>query len=208
MCTGTHPFIPAEETAQVALRALQDGQQIEHVFYVKAAAPLVPGDLSEIALAVSDWFTDHYAPLLVSTVTGVEVVVTDWSTDAGPRVVSRDIAGIAGGDGTLPAPNNVSFKIAFSAGVRGAHAGGPFVYGLPANKIDASTLDVTLANDLVNAWVLLGTDLLALDYQLVVVQNCEDNAWLTIALVHPIAGITYTDLVVDSQRRRLPGRGR
>jgi hypothetical protein len=73
-----------------------------------------------------------------------------------------------------------------------------------------NTFDATKADNLVQAYIdgiLTNADITA-SWEMVVVSTVENKAPRASALVQPVTSVLYTDLTVDSQRRRLTGRGR
>jgi hypothetical protein len=59
---------------------------------------------------------------------------------------------------------------------------------------------VTALNNLISV-------LAAVDKLLVIVSRIQDHVVLTTAVATPVVNASYTDLFIDSQRRRLTGRG-
>jgi hypothetical protein len=209
MCIGTHPFIPAPNTAQVAVRSVWDGQQVENVFWAtKPGSPFAPGDLESIADVFSTWYLGDILPYRAANFIGVEVQVTDYTSEFGDRFTDPSIAGIPGGSSEEAMPNNVTWKINFPVAVRGQHAGGVYHLGLVDTEVDGNYVSAGGASHILSSYASLFAALVAAGFQMAVVSFCHANAWRTLAEVFPSAEPVYRDLTIDSQRRRLPGRGR
>lgn len=209
MCEGPHSFIPVANTGYCQARMLLDGQQIQNDFWItKTDPPIVPHDLVLMTEHILALYTEGIFPLLSNGITGVEIVATDASAEDGVRYTNTAFAGVGGGAGSDALPNNSAFRISFFPDIRGAHAGGIYISGIPENAATGSFLGETTATALVEALQAFQLSLDDDNLALVVVSLCHDNAWRTTGALYNVTTIGYKDLVMDSQRRRLPGRGR
>jgi hypothetical protein len=186
-----------------------DNQQVENTYYVEGSVALEPGDLSDISDVAETWVGDEYLPLLSDDLTCIGVKVTDLTTDTSGTFTNFFPTPLAGSltGGTSPA--NVAFVVKrLTAGRGRSSRGRVYVPGIARVSMPSTNLITsTLAGNLVSAWNILGTMMSSAGYQPVVISRQHNNAPRTTALIQNISGWSYTDLTVDSQRRRLPGRG-
>lgn len=145
---------------------------------------------------------------------------TDVALD---RIIARDLSSANGQVFTKPEniagtragthlPAHCSWAIKWSTGKRGrSFRGRTFHIGLglaDLNAADPNTVDATRAAAIVAAYGGLLTSIGTFGASLVVVQRKSAGNWINPPLTHPITAATFTDLNVDSQRRRLPGHNR
>jgi len=145
----------------------------------------------------------------------VEVVVTDMSSLTGGQVSFSPPIGEFGGKGGPPLPSNVSLSISFRTALRGrSFRGRNYVVGLAVDdQLDQNSIKPTV----MSAWVDAYTELIAL-------ASGAGATWIVASrfsgvdgdghpvpraagVTTPITNVVATDNTIDSQRRRLPGRG-
>jgi len=209
MCTGAHPFIPAADTIYVANRCSYDGQQVENVFHVVATDGITATKVDLCANIVANWYHSEMLPLLVPAVIQIETFAQDVSTADGYETVNTGHINSPGTNAVPPLPNEVAFclKLGTPAAGRSGH-GRSYIYGLGTNQVVGNYVVSATASAFKAAYDGLVTDLSADGLALSIVSYCHLGAWRTEALVLPVTSISWTDLIVDAQRRRGPGRGR
>lgn len=209
MCTGSHAYIPAMNTAKVELFFLSDGQIIENVFHVKGSEAFNPTGLTGVANVFQDWVESNYKICMSPAIALTSIKVTDLSSESGAvweAVQDPPIAGTAQGGEILPL--NVSVVIKWITAQRGrSFRGRTYVPGLDSSVVTGNHIDQVLRTAVISAASVLWTAVRNLTYDLAVVSYCNGKAWRTNAVVTPIVSWAV-DTTIDSQRRRLPGRGR
>jgi len=121
-------------------------------------------------------------------------------------VASFDFSGIHGGMG-ISAPNNVNFRVDFKTGLSGrAYRGWNSVCGLPTQVLDRNNIDITWADNVKRAYEQLPLIALAHQFDWVVVSRFDAGLPRVAGIVTPITTVSYKDLIIDSYRRRIPGR--
>lgn len=194
--------------AQVELRFLKDGQQVENVFHVAALSPLAPADAQDIYSTVDAWVKQTLRPTQTNDTTYTEVVIQDVNPN-GPRYVFAG-DGQPGAITNSQAPDNVTIALKKNSALSGRHYRGRFYHiGLSVNWIANSRINPANLFTLVSTYEALRTGLAAKSFPMVV-------AYRDTSRPHPrpiiggvqVTSITASDNIVDSQRRRLPGRGR
>jgi len=207
MCTGTHPFIPAPNTARVRMVYTLYGQTIMNVFYWQGDAPLIAADLSGLVDEVHTAWTARFKPVQAADVELNYIEATALDTDSSPSVTAS--VGEAGTASGVSYPGGTTFAIKFSGGVSGRSGRGR-MYWIQLHTAQITGDQVTSAD--AAAIVGLVSDFFddvetATGLTHVVTSYCHAGAWRTTASNTSVINYIATDTNVDSQRRRLAGRG-
>jgi len=204
------PFVPAPNVVEVQLRATFDGQQVMNRFHVNVLHEPTEADCIAIAAAVGDWWDTNAQALVATNVVMREIYVKSIAVANGPEATYSAIfplAGVATGDSL---PNNVALAVSLRTGLTGRSARGRwFWYGIVESQVDANTMTSGTITSIDAAITNLLSDIEGLGFNWVIVSFTHDNAPRVGGPVYFIVNnITVVDATVDSQRRRLPGRGR
>lgn len=203
------PIAPNPSVAQVELRYTQDSQKVENILYFQFPGPMGDEDLDTLCLEVNGWWGATVRPLQPSDVTLREVYSKAMLNGPGPEGNSVDGLPDVGTLLGLPTPNNVTMSVSFRTGLTGRGSRGRnYIIGLVEgdvnkNQIDASTVD---------AWqsayekLLPGGGFITVATW-VVYSQYSNNALRNVGVATPVKSVVVVDDTVDSQRRRLPGRG-
>jgi hypothetical protein len=208
-------FIPAPNTAQVNIRYLYAGQQIENTLYFHKGSAFSGTDLQDLADSVNDHWASDVMIDLSNALQMTSVYVVDLTT-ASSGVATHTESHTGSNSGSAATPGNVAFCLKFTTASRGrSFRGRIYLPGIPIgyestpgilNQSDADTLleDVQGAIGQIVADTGL-THVVVSRYSGVDVNG--DPIPRATALSTPVTGYSYTDRNSDSQRRRLPGRG-
>lgn len=212
------PFVPVPGTAQVEAIYLLDGQICENVNYYFKDSAVTATDLATLLAAHNNAIQDHLLGALDGACSLERVV--GRMIDTADGIVGIDVTGLpaTGTSGDEPEPNNVTACVSLRTGRAGrSFRGRNYIVGLPDAATTGNTLTPTFRS------IVLGyyDQLLALQadigWQLVVVSRFSgftivDGKKVPTPRVEGIAtavtAAIFVDNTVDSQRRRLPGRGR
>jgi len=207
MCTGTHPFIPAPLTARVRLVYSANGQVVENVFHWKGDVPWTSSSIATLVDAVALNWNDSVRNELPGAVVLQYVEGTGLDTDAGPQVTLP--VGTGGALAGTILPNNVTIAIKFSTGLAGRSMRGRMYWpGLTEPEITGNQLNATpAANKVTRITSFFDEVETATGFTHVIVSYCSAHVWRTTAVVTPVITYLLTDTNLDSQRRRLTGRG-
>lgn len=209
MCTGQHAYIPVANTVKAEMIYLQDGQYVENVFHVKQGSGWTLEEMALVADNLLDFWENWYRPSYPSTYSLRTVRITNLNT-VNSSVVERQLVPAQFGTRTLdPAlPNHVTAAIKWVTMFRGrSYRGRTYIPCLTESLVagnhlseDGVTLVSSFAAHVHEALELGG-------HSHVVVSYCNEGAWRTDGVTTDID--TYgVNEVLDSQRRRLPERGR
>ena len=209
------PFVPVLNTVLVEIRMLLDSQRVENTLYFSSGSPPSSPAMATLGNNIIAWWLENIAPITSTGVVVREVVVTDLTSDIGPQVTVVPATPLAGlvADETLP--NNVSIAVSFRTEQRGrSFRGRNYFVGLTDGFVNGNNVLGTFADDLVAAYDLLNTTPFAPTWTWSVVSRFSgvdpvtgDPIPRATGVITPITTVLVTDFTVDTQRRRLPGRG-
>jgi hypothetical protein len=203
-------FIPVPETAQIRMQFTLAGQQCENVYHVRHSGGWSQENLTYIASTFQNWWTTYMKPLCPSALTLQRVIAKDVSTQDG-LAVEEGIGLPTNGDrGVGAEPNSVTLSVKWGTGLAGrSYRGRTYHLQLCQDQVLASNfITQSFQEDLRAAYDALRTalDNATLAAEFVVVSKFHNNAPRTTAVTTPISGVSI-EPTIDSQRRRLPGRG-
>jgi len=210
------PFVPVPDVARVKLEGRIDGQQTINDLTFRLAGGIALADLQSLVTNLVDWFTLTFAVDLSEDWSTVAVRGRDLSA-ALSFVADADASGTVGGTAGEAAPNNVSACVSFRTGLAGrSFRGRNYVPAVPNSMITLNTLDPSwMASIRVSYGLLLpGGGALPGGWEWVVtsefsgVDGSGNPIPRTTGIATAVTNTIFTDNTVDSQRRRLPGRGK
>lgn len=203
-------FIAVPNAAMVEIRQTYFGQQIENTLYFEFPSAPNPTDLQGLADDIDTWFTSQVLSVgLVSTLVYNETYVTDLATATSPTAVSTVNAGDTGSDNVSAGmPGNVTICMSIRTSSRGRSSRGRnYISGIAEGAVTGNQFSSTLAASLTAAYEQLITTP-PTGWSWVVVSRYSNGAPRATGLKIPVTSVGVVDLNVDSQRRRLTGRGR
>jgi hypothetical protein len=207
MCTGTHAYIPATNTAEARLNYLTPGGVAENVLNFRKSGGWSLSDLIDLANAVKDSWETNIAPVVSNNISLDNIVATDLSSDSGPQTTLP--AGVSGGINSAVLPSNVTLAISFHTDFRGrSYRGRAFLVGLTEATVTGDTISSGSATAFREAWENFLADIATAvaGTVLVIVSRCSAGAWRTNAVVTDVTSITV-DTTVDTMKSRLAGHG-
>jgi len=202
-------FIPVENTAQVRMQFLYDGQHVENVYHVKSTGAWDVAGLQDLGDAFIDWWDTNLKAFMPTTGSLQQVVLRDLTTESGLAVERTTGLPLVGTNGSPQLPNNVTVAVKWSTGLAGrSFRGRTYHIGMPENSTVGNTVSAGPLDDLLAAYDALIGIPPAVDaaYTLVVVSLFHNNAPRVAGVATDILDSSI-DPTIDSQRRRLPGRG-
>lgn len=204
----THPFIPATNTVKLELCYTYNSQKTENVFYfTKTGGEPSVDDMTTFAGVVKDWWNTNMKPLTLNTMALRLIRVTDMTTENAPGIEYSTGLPLSGTiASTSQPPNNVCVTVKWVTGLRGrSYRGRTYHMGFDGAAMSAAnTIGNALVTSLQSAYRLLRT--VDVGWEMVVVSQMHAGSWRASAVCTPILDCGI-DATVDSQRRRLPGRG-
>lgn len=198
-------------TCKVVIRNMVDRQlMINDLYFRNEVEGITPLGLADLVTSIASWWTLNVLPLLSEDVVFGVVSARDLSVGIGAEYeLSQGPA--LGGVASEAAPNNVCIAVSFRTGVAGrSFRGRNYISGIPNSTININVLSGTFGVDITDAYnlLLVGGGALPANWVWVVTSYFTGGAPRAVGLTTPIMQAILTDTVVDSQRRRLPGRGK
>lgn len=201
-------FIPAVNTIRAVMEYNHIGQKCENVFHAQMAGAVSLTDLTDLAGTLVNWFDTQLQPLVSNGTSLDKVTCRDMTVESGAAIeFTTDLPMVGTGGSALP--GNVTVATKWSTGLAGrSFRGRTYLIGLPVgnNTGSANVLDAGYASDLDDAMEALIADITVDDRTFVVASFFHDNAPRVTAVLTPIVAASV-DTNLDSQRRRLAGRG-
>jgi len=203
--------VPVPDVAEVEIRQMIFGQLIENTLYFALTGGWDEAALMDLATSVGVWFIEEVLPLLSNELTFREAVARDLSAGATAQQI-YSIPPVAGGNANLAAPSNVAAAISLRTATAGrSFRGRNYVAGLPLDAVVENEIESSVGDALVAAYNAMMTTYVTPAVpgaRWSVVSRFTGGAARAFGLATEITVATLTDYFIDSQRKRLTGRGR
>lgn len=205
------PFIPAPGVVQVEMVYVNNNQICENVYHVLrpgGAGSPTSADLDAIAGVFNTWENDH-GRTMRNTVTRLTLIrARDLAVQDGLVVEHIPTGLVVGQTAAQPLPGNVTLAIKWSTGLGGrSFRGRTYHVGLSVGDIDGVSILTAARDFIVSNYALLRDNVDAAGIgTLVVLSYAANKFWRAAAVATPILHAS-ADINLDSQRRRLAGRG-
>lgn len=201
-------FIPVPDAVEVVLRFTWGGQVVAITLSFKGIAPATVTTLTAIAGAVITWWQTNMRALTVTGVTLNSVSATALDSASAPGIVVPVTTSNVGTAAGSSSSNNVTLATTFLTALRGrSYRGRNYFVGMSVNNLANSIqANASFGTALQAAYVALGTAAAAAGFDWVVVSRYTANAPRVTGVSTVVTGVQQ-ELYIDSQRRRLFGRG-
>lgn len=204
-------FVPSPDTVQAELVFSYDGQVVQNVLHYTPSVALTDDLMTELADELITWF-DTSLDVVVSDQLTLELVrVTDLTTQFSNGfdiTGGLPLSGTLTGSSHTPLPSNVALSITKQTFFRGrSRRGRVFHCGLTDGQVTFNNVTASALTAILGAWTaLIDLSTTGADWELQVLSRVENGVDRAQALLTPVEFMS-SDGVIDSQRRRLPGRG-
>ncbi len=203
-------FVPVPDVVQVEFRCEMDGQLVENRWHVDCLHEPTADDLTNIANNVATVLTNDWKPQMPADVTLREIHLRSLHALNHLEHTALFTVGTVGGLANPLLPSNVSVCVSLRSQFTGRSARGRLYWiGLTENDVSFSTISATRLTGIVAAVQAMIDALVAASFRWCIVSYRSGGIPRPGG---PVKFIVETALVVDdvvdSQRRRLPGRGR
>lgn len=201
-------FVPVPTTAKVEMIFSYNGLFCENVYHVEKATNYSESDLITLAQAFISWWNTNIKTFVPDDCVLYNVICTALDSDTSPAIeYSIGLPSAGSATSSAPLPNNVTVCIRWLTGYRGrSYRGRTFHIGLVEASVNGNEIEGSTLTQLVEGYNQLIDDMQDLEANLGVVSYVENKIPRTTGVFTPITSATV-DVFVDSQRRRLPGRG-
>lgn len=207
------PFVPFEDCVQVTIQGRVDGQlTVNDLAFRSSTGPRTLADVNALVAAIGVWYDSSIATRLNEAWSGL-VLTGKGLTNPNGLEVTQDFSATVGQISGEAAPNNCSMCVSFRTGLSGrSFRGRNYVPVLTNSEVTGNMIDATWAAAIVAAYNDLtfpaNIGILPGGWEWVVLSRFAGGVERSVGVFTEITNVLVTDLVVDSQRRRLPGRGR
>lgn len=187
-----------------------DGQHMENV--ITCEFPTTPEVTDAVALgdAIVGWFTTTFAGALPAALALQGVLITQIESPGGSgfQILYNTGCPVAGSGNGGAEPNNVSIAVKLSTAKHGrAYTGRLFQVALPLGHITANLIDSAFQGFLKTTYEELIQVIASAGWTWSVASYFVNKVKREMPVFTPITAVGI-DPTIDSQRRRLPGRGR
>lgn len=205
------PFVPVPNTAQFNLRGTYLGEQVENTLYVRSSAAWTPASLQQVTTNMSAWWATTVLPLLSTSYVYRECYGVDLTSNTGPTATETPVGTEFGSQNGDPLAGSIALCVSFRTASRGrSFRGRNYVCGVVEPNITGNTIASAWAESVVLAYqiLLVPDEVLAPGFEWVVASRFANKQPRSSGIATPVTSVLVVDYFVDSQRRRLPGRGR
>lgn len=201
-------FIPIPECIQVEIVYHWDGQKVQNVLHYDTGGTITPAQAEIVGAYIKGWWDGNMQPLVASNVYLLEIFIRDMSAEFAPVYVYSDGLPMSGAGSSPSLPNNVSLALTKRTILRGrSYRGRLYHIGLCEGQVTGNTVDPNVVTNLISLYgPLLEIPVGEESYPLVVASRYQDKAPRSQGVMTRVISWS-SDGMVDSQRRRLPGRG-
>lgn len=203
------PFQPVPKVIHAALNGTLHLEQVQNnLYFLVSGAEPTASECEAVADTVAGWWVTNLTPLLSSSYTLRNVTATSLHAAIAPQFVSTAGLPSPGASASAALPGNSAYVISFRTGLAGRSARGRnYVPGLPENQVAGNQVEIAWSGAVVAAYEALLTAISPIGVTWVVVQRRADGDVLPAGVPRPVSAVVAVDRNVDSQRRRLAGRG-
>jgi len=204
---GAMAFIPASQIVRTTVEWLLDGQILANVFHVDANAAVDATVTNAILDVFEAWLEDELCPTLSEDIEATGLVGRDLTTITGGLVERPLTVPLPGLTASPALPNNVALCITLLTDLAGrSFRGRSYMPGLAESHVILSEISTGSATSYAEAYIALVDNLNTAGFDLVVTSFQAGLAPRVTAVSTPVVSVGV-NTTVDSQRRRLPGRG-
>lgn len=201
-------FQPVAATALAELVFDLDGEVTENTLYFRKPNAYTLADLTDLATKLRTWWTTLMQPAISNACALTSIKCTSLNDQTGPQFILTAGLPAAGADPSDAVPNNSAFVVTFRTALIGrSFRGRNYIGGIPETVVDTSRILPATATYFRDAYAGIPGIVTAAHLWVVVSRTVNGVIQMPTALTNPVISVDVVDTVMDSQRRRLPGRG-
>lgn len=167
--------------------------------------PVSISSMTTLAAALVAWYDTDMQPYKTAGYQLTRLRMRDLTTDGSwvlDYTTGLPLVGTSLGNSL---PSNVAWCLKLGTNQAGrSKRGRVYHFGLSEADVTGNYVESSYAEDVLLGYQNLIADVLAVDWQWVVVSRQQDGGPLVEGQAYNVATVTATDLRVDTQRRRLP----
>lgn len=204
-------FVPVPDTAECNVIGMLFGQIVENTLYFATEGGWLPSSIIQLAASVGEWAVGSLCAKLSHDYTYLRTEAKDISAPGMTTATNTTGTGTAGGNISDSAPGNVSMCCSFRTNLTGrSYRGRNYVPGIPTGGITGNQIDPVYFDTVVASYNAMVADYIA--------DDLPDAVWVVVSRYHlgaprvagvatPVEVAIATNYDLDSQRKRLNGRG-
>lgn len=201
-------FQPVEDTVEIDVIYTLNGEIVQNVFYAKLEGGYVLTDLEDLAEQMDAVVAANWRPEQPIEAVYLRVEVRGLAVP-NDLLATNDDTSSAGLDASAALPNNVTFSIKKTSGLTGRSARGRCYWiGIPRDKTegtDENRLTAAYVDDIVENIDQVRSNINGVgDWEAVLVSRFADGLKRDEGVTFPWLGTVAVDVVIDTQRNRLP----
>lgn len=202
-------FVPVPNTALVEAVYSLDSQICENTLYFEFATGTPTGaDLADLVEAVNSAIRTSILPFLTTVTQLLRVIGTLLDVADAIQFTSVTSLPAAGGVASETMPNSSAACISFRTGLTGrSFRGRNYILGIPVGNVTQNTLNSDWTALMVTGWNAIGSAAFDIGWNWVAVSRVSGGVDRVEGVTTPITTVLFTDNIIDTQRRRGPGRG-
>lgn len=197
-----------DRLVKAEIRFLSNVQRVENVLHFRNTIDSpTPENMQALADAIVDQVTDNWLPLMNSSTTFTEVYVEEYADDISQSATASG-ANAPGTAGALAMPGGSTFVVSLRTQFTGrSRRGRTYTIGMEETQQNGGVVTDAYRNAWLAAFNGLRAATLTIQWELVIASLVSGGVPRSTALVTPVNACIAVDNFVDSQRRRLRGRG-
>jgi hypothetical protein len=200
-------FQPVPNVIQVALGFSLEGSQSKNIINFRFPGLNPEDSMPGLSTELVTWYSDTLQPTISSNVLMSGFDLTYLGIETGRVMHWAPGTALYGGGLAVSSPANVTLAVRFGCGVRGRSGHGRiYQVGIPGVQTSGSYVASAFVSAIVAAWSALLNPAVIFAHKLSVVSRWHKGVVRNPAVSYDVTDITANN-VIDSQRRRLPGRG-
>lgn len=201
-------FIPTPNAVKTDMIFSLAGQEVHVTLWCTRTSPWTLAQRQALNAAISTWWSTGANVAFSSAIALTRIVTVNQDSNNAPSDTLVMAPPVAGGGGATSAANNVAACASLRTDLRGrSFRGRQYWAGIPTGSVtDSVTLLLAFCTSLVTLLTNLKTAIEALGAVWVVVSHYANKLPRASGLATPITAFVI-DQKIDSQRRRLAGRG-
>lgn len=200
-------FQTVNDTAEVVLRYAMNGQYCTMTFYARKGGGYNQEALDDLAEAMDGWAAANFIPTISNqgSYVGTFVKGLEFLNDQEAQNFTSAGAGTLTGQ---PLSNALAFAIKRRSIYTGRSARGRIYYPLNSSHV-AGNEDYVLSTEaeaIVDNLNLIRPLFSSILWEEVIVSRYSQGALRPVGITYPVVEYLFTDLEIDTQRRRMPSK--
>lgn len=202
------PFVPFNNVIKLEAIFTLDGQRVQNVHHYLVDETPDVDTCEELAISYRSWWLDAPRNDVSSSLALTMIKCTIMETEFSPGIEYVTGLPLSGNVASPHLPNNVTLAVKWGTGLRGrSFRGRTYHLGLCESQVTGSRVNSESIPPMLGYYgdlITLATDVGPA--VMCIASRFQGGLERTVGVATPVISVSI-DSVIDSQRRRLPGRG-